>query len=569
MARLLIALLVVGSVLHVETEAFAQFGTRDRGEPIFTPLKNLRKRAENGVISDAKAKACENCKLNGKLFPKAACKRCERAKQEEKEEKEEKEKDEKTEQAELKKLEAEAEIAELEAKKLKEEDEERNKPWDIADEENKELGSDLLKLAAESKQHQDLAPKKQQALNYLASLGCNKDPNVSMAILAGLKDHNVEVRQAAVETVLTAVRGPVYNMTDAQYGSQPVSFHPYSPPPVYAAPARSAGCGSGNCGMSPAGANPDCPACEIVKRREAAKMARKAQRGSRFSSSCGNCRGQGCYACDNGYAVSTYGQPYEPYVEQECQSCSSSDGFANGCKSCCTEEVLEELKKMAFDPDPDRSGCFYEPSIEVRNLALEAVTLCPAIPEPESDPDETDDSPDPERPGTDESDDGPDSERESSDDDDQLDSELLDDEDSEESLDSPEPDDEFLDGDDMLDDELQDESDALDDELKDEREDEVRFRRPGFRSASHSRRAPERDPRFIQGKISKFYRQGYLIQHSSQYMIPEGHHLYITGSDADEGQVVEVVASQAGAVQVSPIQGRLGRSASIQIGIMR
>ena len=34
---------------------------------------------------------------------------------------------------------------------------------------------------------------------------------------------------------------------------------------------------------------------------------------------------------------------------------------------------------MAFEPDPKRPGCYYEPSIEVRNLALQAYNLCPEL----------------------------------------------------------------------------------------------------------------------------------------------------------------------------------------------
>ena len=136
------------------SQIFGSSETRDRGEPIFTPLKNFRDRAENGVITDKAKKVCDACKLKGKLFPEAACKRCQREKANE----EDKAKSEAAEEAELKKLEAEAKKAELEAQLLEEEEKKRNKPWDIADEENAELG-DLLAMAAEAKKDQEVNNK--------------------------------------------------------------------------------------------------------------------------------------------------------------------------------------------------------------------------------------------------------------------------------------------------------------------------------------------------------------------------------------------------------------------------
>jgi len=116
---------------------------KDRGEPIFQPLKKLRERASTAglpkVVAEKAKEACASCNLKGKLFPEAACKRCQAEKEKKEKEAAEKEKDEKTKKAELKKLEAEAKKAELEAKKLEEDDKERNKPWDIADKENAEL----------------------------------------------------------------------------------------------------------------------------------------------------------------------------------------------------------------------------------------------------------------------------------------------------------------------------------------------------------------------------------------------------------------------------------------------
>ena len=269
------ALLCIGA-----TPAYSQiFGgsqPRDRGEPIFTPLKSVRDRAANGVISDKVKGLGDGCSCKGKLFPEAACKRCQRAKANE----EEKAKAERAEAAQLKQLEAEAAKAELEAQLLAEEEQKRNKPWDVADEENAELG-DLLAMAAEAKKDQDLAPKKQQALDYLASLGCSKDPRVIKAIMAGLQDYNVEVRRTAVQTVIYAVQGPAgleYPQQDGGYG--------YDPYVGYGQPGSCGTCNAGCETCPPEPKDEDCPACDIAKKKKEAKAARKQRRKERFCS-CG------------------------------------------------------------------------------------------------------------------------------------------------------------------------------------------------------------------------------------------------------------------------------------------
>lgn len=547
MARIIIALIILGSVVAEPAGVYGQLWERlrDAGDPVFTPLKDIRARAENGVISDAKKKICAECNLKGKLCPKAACKRCQRLKAEEKKKEEEKRKEE----AELKKLEAEAKKTELEAKKLEEEDAERNKPWDVADDENLESPSELLQLAAQSKQDQDLAPKKQEALDYLADLGCNKDPKVAAAILLGLKDYNVEVRMVAAQTVLVAVRGRIEeHMVDTC--GKPIKFGPpEEPEPGCAGYIQGRG-KYRNCCLCVSEENKDCPICEVVKQREEAKQARKQKRKDRRQKLCGRCKGSGCEAC--GYGGLVDGEPCEA-VEgcSDCMQCDACNGLY-GCRSCCTEEILEELKKMAFDMDKDRPGCYYEPSVAVRNVALEALTLCPPIDEPEDDPEPK--KPAGEKKSSDQPDKRPASESRNTGESNDTDVEI----DVNSSGDEADID---------VDVETNDTDDSIT-PIEDEDAQSGSSRRIYHSAEYHFEDQPS-DPRLIDGQISKFYNGGLLIKHSPEYMIPLGHKLFITGT-GEEGQVVEVVASQAGAVQVAPVTGRLAhRSPSVQIGIMR
>ena len=547
MARILITLLVLSSVMTSSNAAFGQlFGGRDRGEPIFTPIKNIRARAENGVLSDAVGNAGQNCRLNGKISPKAACKRCQRALAEE----QEKEKDERAEEAELKQLEAEAKKSELEAKLLEEQDKERNKPWDVADDENLESPSDLLKLAAQSKQDQDLAPKKQEALNYLASLGCNKDPKVAAAILLGLKDYNVEVRMESVKTVLYAVRGPNPQVVYDPYGANGV----FSTQPICATcqPQQYERCEQ--C-LPEELRDKDCPICDVAKLKEMKKQQRKAERKQRRKS-CFSCGGKGCDSCN--YSGQTVqgggcGNVCQPCAEVECQECK----FCDGCKSCCTEPIVIELRKMAFDMDPKRPGCYYEPSMEVRNLALEAITLCPGIEEKEDDVEEktgvTEEGEDEVKSGVSEADE------------DDAQSDDL----NKSELDGPEPED----VNDELNDAIEDAQDEDNDSSLSDQESAVLTGISNastiYQSVSHRTNAKRSNDRLIDGKIARFYDNGYLIQHSPEYLIPIGYQLYV--SDAgQQTQIVKVISSKAGAVKVEPVKGYLtNRSALVQVGILR
>ena len=510
-------------LLWTGSPAYSQLfdSARDRGEPIFTPLKNLRDRAEAGGVLAEKAKAaCDASKLKGKLRPEAACKRCQAQKKEEAE----KANDAKAEKTEMKKLEAEAKKAELEAKKLEEDDKKRNKPWDIADEENLEQG-DLLMLAAQAKKDQDLAPKKQQALDYLASLGCNKDPRVTKAIMAGLQDHNADVRMTAVQSVIYAVRGPA----GLEYPVDPYINDPYV---VYGQESFGCGCESQNlsrrakrlkkqCSPQAPPEDSDCPVCDIAKRKKEAKQDRKKQREDRkMACRCGRVDGS-CNCGLNGYPVA-YSVPGE-----SCQACESCQSCENGCKSCCDEKIREELRKMAFDPDPDRPNCFYEPSLDVRNLALEAFNLCPEKAEEEPEPvvdqgtSETDGAEEEEE-GVSEGDGFPEGD----------------------------PDLEEVDG---LEEEATDDEPAEDDSQ-------------AFNLSSH---VVKPGTKMLRGRVKKFMTNGYEIQHSTQYHIPAGNRLYIA-TGGDDAHVVEVVSSNAGSATVKVVDGRFAaKTSSVSIGVMR
>ena len=512
-------------------------GNVDRGEPVFTPLRNFRERAPTSIpavlAEKVKAKA-DGCKLKDKLAPGAACKRCQAEKMRE----EEKAKEEAAKEAELKKLEAEAEKAELEAKKLKEEDEERNKPWDIADKDNAELG-DLLAAAQAAKKEQDLAPKKQQALDYLAGIGCNKDPNVTKAIMAGLQDYNTEVRKTAVQAVIFAMAGP----NGLQYPVDPQVMASFEMDPY--AVSMVGGCCDAQCSTCPKscrnGCNAnavrrkclppvepkdeDCPACDLAKQKELAKQNRKKQREMRKAGHRSGC--QECTGCQDG--CNAYISCGSGFPEVPCEPCQER---SDGCKSCCDEMIRKELRKMAFDPDPKRANCYYEPSIEVRNLALQAYSLCPDMEEKEEeDPDvEPNQGSSESQAGTEE---GGTSEGNA----------------------------------DELDPPLPEESPSEDTEA--EVEEEAGEKIEGLLQTDQSFEIKLSQERMLRGRVSRFLEGGYEITYSTQFQIPSGNRVYVTGNGGN-GHVAEVLSSSPGKATVKVIQGRFAsRSSTVQIGVMR
>ena len=536
-----LALLCVGST-PAYSQLFGGLEPRDRGEPIFTPLKNIRDRAENGVITDKAKKVCDACKLKGKLLPEAACKRCQREKAKE----EEKAKDEKAEEAELKKLEAEAKKAELEAQLLEEEEKKRNKPWDIADEENAELG-DLLALAAKVKKDQDLAPKKQQALDYLASLGCSKDDRVNDAIMQGLKDFNVEVRKTAVQAVIYAVQGAV----GLEYPQD--EYDGFDP---YVGSVNEGGCNSGTCsaargkrksrysricGPKSEPQDKDCPACDIAKKKQDAKAARKKQKDQRRKDRICGCGNSSCDGC--------LGMPCEVIDSEPCEACMQA---TDGCKSCCDSKIREEIRKMAFDPDPKHPGCYYEPSIEVRNLALQAYNLCPPKAKKKDDdiPDAIKGSSEGSSEGSPEgsSEGSPEGSSEGSPEG-SSESGSVDSSDSEANADGA------------------NEVEEMNNDSNDSSE--LKLEKPSPDTDMETDTDSSVGSKMLRGHITQFNGQGYSIRYSGNYHFPAGNLLYIATNNND-GHVVQVIDSNAGMAEVKYVEGRFaGRTSAIRIGVMR
>lgn len=63
-----------------------------------------------------------------------------------------------------------------------------------------------------------------------------------------------------------------------------------------------------------------------------------------------------------------------------CSTASCNCSVCNS-KSCCTEKATKLLQKIAFEVD--EYGCPYEPNATVRNLAEQALSMCPPL-EPET-----------------------------------------------------------------------------------------------------------------------------------------------------------------------------------------
>jgi hypothetical protein len=198
---------------------------------------------------------------------------------------------------------------------------------------------------------------------------------------------------------------------------------------------------------------------------------------------------------------------------------------------------------MAFDPDPKRPGCYYEPSAEVRNLALQAYNICPPQPEQkdEKDPEVKD------KKGVSEGKGGEDDQQgvsEGSGVDEPMN--LLNTE-SDEDAGGPEPD--------------EVDPEVPDADSDDSVEGDALFYSPAsqFQGAKSS---------MLRGRVSRYINAGYEIQYSSEFQIPAGNLLYIeTDRNA---HTVEVVSSSPGFAAVKQVDGRFaGKTSSIRIGIMR
>ena len=367
-------------------------------QKLFKPIKEFRTRHCNP--NPVKGCACAKCKAKRQ---KKLCERCiEKAK-----EAAEKEKEKQQLIMDLEKLALEMKKLAEEKKDFEKKMEEKYKEWDVADAtdpKSPEYKNELLKMAAAVKADQDLEPKKIQALQYIAGLGCAKVPDAPKIVLAGLKDPNVNVRAAAVQAILSPYLQP-YGYGDfyagMEYGGMPPIVSPEE-----AMQFNVTGCAGGTCSTCPpnrrstrreskacdfckhqtsidaviAQLNPDCPkkTCQCPNPCDQSQGRRFKTHKKRGR--CGFCRGRGCQNCQHSGQIEEIVevpcdvQPQQPSLPDLTQ-CQCTDA----CQSCCTEDIQKELKKIAFGTKDD--GCFYEPNETVRNMAAQALQLCPGIPE--------------------------------------------------------------------------------------------------------------------------------------------------------------------------------------------
>ena len=346
-------------------------------QKLFRPIMEFRTRHCNP--NPVKGCMCAKCKAKRQ---KKLCERCvEKAKKVAEKEKEKQQ------------LILDLEKLALEMKKLQKEKEdfEEEITWDITDE--KESENELLKMAAAAKADQDLAPKKIEALQYIAGLGCAKVPEAPKIILAGLKDANVDVRAAAVHAILSPYLMP-YGSYEGYYGDA-VQFEvggcaggvcstACCPSCQKRRPTRQERKGCDFCKYQEnidaviAQLTPDCTkkgCCEQNPCQDC-QAGRSKRRGKLFK--CGFCRGRGCKNCKfRGSVESTSAECCQCLEENaltdDCQ-CQPTDA----CQACCSEEIQAELKEMAFGTKDN--GCFYEPNENVRLLAAQALEMCPGLP---------------------------------------------------------------------------------------------------------------------------------------------------------------------------------------------
>ena len=194
----------------------------------------------------------------------------------------------------------------------------------IADKKNLESPSELIVIAAKAKMDADLAPQKIKAIRYLATLGCGCNADVEKAVLAGLNDCTAEVRLEAVRLVVA-----IASKKDI---------------------------------------------CENIEKK----------RFQRKRVLCGKCKGQGCQGCrlkgtqdvmapvDSG---ADCGMCNGAEGMCGCDSCVESMESCCVCGTCCSEKIQKKLQQMAHQQDGN--GCFLEPDPAIRQLAQEALCLCP------------------------------------------------------------------------------------------------------------------------------------------------------------------------------------------------
>jgi hypothetical protein len=218
---------------------------------------------------------------------------------------------------------------------------------------------------------------------------------------------------------------------------------------------------------------------------------------------------------------------------------------------------LAELKKMAFDPDPKRENCYYEPSLDVRNLALEALNICPPVTPKE------DDEPVEAIKETGIGETGGDGEEEEGiSESAEVEGEVMD-------LNPPKDGDGEESGKEK---ESEDTPPSPDDEdtipLKKDTDNEstIRsFNRGNFQQVGYGKP----NLQLLDAKIVEFVRDGYVIELSNDYLIPQGYQLYILGQNG-QSNTVEIVESNQGIARVKIVDGlNQIRTPYIQFGIIQ
>ena len=528
MARNKVTLLLATFItLAMTLPTMGQFQNPQAERPIINGFRQL---TTNNLFTDAAQRFSQNSPLSGRLCPKCATKRNQRFK----ELAEDRQFLRDSQKFSLEKLKEEAKKAKFEAKALEEADYEKHKPWDVAAPENAESGSPLLEAAQATKQDQDMAPKKIRALEYIAQLGCNKDPKVEAAILAGLKDHNPAVRWAAIQAVIASARGPapyVQNpFGDAIVPAQPVNtmIDPikFGLEEVGYPPKEPGGEKKEGEGDAAAAQAPQCQPCENGAKRKPLQ---------RIKGLCKKCKGHGCRGCNYCGHEAVPCEVCPPIVEAPCQECLACK-VHDGCISCCpSKAILAELKKIATESDPDRPGCYFEPSLDVRNLALEALNVCPPIVKKNQN-------------GGGGFEEGKGQKKD--------DNNVTEGDDSSSPSDVPS---EEKNGDDS----------SID--LSPPSSDDVTAGRiNSFVPVSHRRTAnytnEDQSELLMNARIAKFYPNGFLIEFGEDYHIPVGRQLLVQLTDG-RTHIVNIIKSEVGYAQVSPIEGKLFNIPSTQLSV--
>jgi hypothetical protein len=332
----------------------------------------------------------------------------------------------------------------------------------------------------------------------------------------------------AIHAVIATARGVSYDYTSHPFGDNIVPQQPevsIIDPLEHGLeqecyPAKEPSQLGGVCPKEEPKPEDPCQECDNCKRKRKPCL-------QRLKGLCKRCKGHGCQTCNYGghdaavcqdCAMPMDALPAEGACEV-CQPCVAH----NGCITCCpSKKIQAELKRIAFDPDPERPGCYYEPSIDLRNLALEALHVCPPL---KADQDDDDGGP-------------------------IIESKDGDQEENTRPLEAnPVPDD----------------SNDLPEIVS---PGDQANRVSSFVPISH-RRGSAGSNLLMSAKIAKFYSNGFLIDFEDDYLIPVNKQLLIELADGKH-HIVRVIKSDVGFAQVVSADGQLlsSPSPSIHVGVL-